>query len=153
MLGLALACGGDPLAQDAADYNEAMSPVLAQNMELAQEFLEVAAQIKRKQVGAEELDVRWEAKVLPMADGLFEDARAVHPETPELAALHERLVDSWGDRAEAYHQMHRSYKRSDSEGFQSAFDKNIEAKIAEEEYFRGVNVLLEPYGYHLDQFP
>jgi hypothetical protein len=153
MLGLGLACGGDPLAQDAAAYNEAMSPVLAENMELAQEFLEVAAQIKRKQVGAEELNVRWEESVLPMADGLYEDARAVQPQTPDLAALHASLVESWGDRAEAYHQMHRAYKRSDSEGFQSAFEKNIESKIAEEEYFRGVNVLLEPYGYHLDQFP
>ena len=153
VLGLVLACGGDPLAEDAADYTEAMQQPLADNMALAQEFLEVAAEVKRGNVEADDIHARWEKKVLPMADGLYDQVQAIHPSTPELATLHSQLVGAWGDRAEAYHSMHRAYEKADADAYQTAFDKNVESKLAEEDYFNKVNRLLEPYGYHLDQFP
>ena len=49
--------------------------------------------------------------------------------------------------------MHRAYTKADAEAYQAAFDKNVESKLAEEDYFNKVNRLLEPYGYHVDQFP
>ncbi|HJN76398.1 MAG TPA: hypothetical protein QGF58_20895 [Myxococcota bacterium] len=153
VVGLVLACGGDPLADDAADYTEAMATPLEDNMALAQEFLEVAAEVKRGNVKADDIHRRWEKRVLPLADKLYDEVQAIQPETPELATLHQQLVDAWGDRAEAYHSMHRAYTKADAEAYQAAFDKNVESKLAEEDYFNKVNRLLEPYGYHVDQFP
>ncbi|MCP4807196.1 MAG: hypothetical protein GY913_21175 [Proteobacteria bacterium] len=150
---LGVACSGDPVAADAAAYQDAMAPALATNVELAQEFLEVAAQVKKGDVDADAIHRRWKGSVLPLADDLHEQAQAIHPATPELAGLHAQLVDAWGDRAEAYRSMHSSYAKADADSFQDAFDKNVEAKLAEEDYFNKVNRLLEPYGYHLDQFP
>lgn len=153
VMSLVLACGGDPLADDAADYTEAMGKPLSDNMALAQEFLEVAAEVKRGNVDADDIHARWEKRVLPLADQLYDEVQAIEPSTPELAGLHQQLVDAWGDRAEAYHSMHRAYEKADANAYQAAFDKNVESKLAEEDYFGKVNRLLEPYGYHLDQFP
>ena len=146
-------CGGDPVAADAAAYQDAMAPALATNVELAQEFLALAAKVKKSEVDADEIHATWKKKVIPLAEDLHSQADAIEPSTPELATLHAQLVDAWADRAEAYRDMHAAYKKADADTFQEAFDRNVEAKLAEEDYFNKVNRMLEPYGYHLDQFP
>ena len=152
-LGLALACGADPVADDAAAYTVAMQPTLEDNRELANEFLQVAALIHKREIDDEGIVERWDKDIIPSAKALHTAADAVSPATPELEGPHERLVASWADRADSYKEMKAAYAANDDEAFQAAWQKNVEAKIAEEQYFIEVNAVLGAYGYRLDQFP
>lgn len=152
-LALGVSCGGDPLAADAATYHAAMTPALTQNMALAQQFLDIAAQVKKKEMDEEAIIRRWQEKVIPLADGLKAEAEAIEPSTPQLQELHGEIKAAWTARSQAYREMQAAYRNNDADGFQKASKANLDAKLAEERYFQEVNALLEPYGYHLDQFP
>lgn len=147
------ACGGDPLAKDAASYYNQMTPALEQNMALAQEFLEIAALVRKDELHGDKLVRRWKDEIMPLANGLLKDAKAIEPATPQLAELHLGLVEAWDTRARAYHDMYAAWEKSDTTAFARAQQVNLEAKLAEERFFQDANALLDPYGYHLDQFP
>jgi hypothetical protein len=151
--GLALACGSDPLADDTAAYVVAMQPILEDNRELANEFLQVAARIHQRETDDEGIIERWDADIVPLGNSLHTDADAVNPTTLELQGPHEKLVASWADRADSYEEMRSAYQANDDAAFNVAWDKNVEAKLAEEQYFNEVNAVLGAYGYRLDQFP
>ncbi len=150
---MALACGADPVAGDAATYTAAMQPTLQANRELANEFLQVAALIHKREIDDGGIVQRWDKDIISIADDLKDKASAVQPETPELQGPHESLVASWTDRADSYKEMKKAYSSNDDAAFEEAWQKNVEAKIVEEQYFNDVNAVLGPYGYRLEQFP
>ncbi|MCB9741287.1 MAG: hypothetical protein H6740_01540 [Alphaproteobacteria bacterium] len=150
---LLTACGGDPLAEDAESYHAQLAPTMVQNMELAKQFLDIAARIKKEEMGGDDVLRRWEKRIIPLADSLQSEAQAVEPATPELQALHAELVEAWTARADSYRAMHKAYRDDDPDGFSAAAEANKKSKITEEAYFRKVNATLGAYGFHLDQFP
>lgn len=147
------ACGGDPVGKDAASYYNQMTPALEQNMALAQQFLEIAALVRKEELQGDKLVKLWKSDIMPTADELLADAKAIEPATPQLSELHLALIDAWDDRARSYHDMYSAWEKSDTTAFARAQQANVQAKLAEERYFQDVNALLDPYGYHLDQFP
>ncbi|MCB9797987.1 MAG: hypothetical protein H6741_35365 [Alphaproteobacteria bacterium] len=150
---LLVSCGGDPMAADAEAYHAQLTPSLVRNMELAQQFLDIAARVKKEEMDGDEVLRRWEKRVIPLADTLQSEAEAIEPATPELQALHAELVEAWTARAEAYREMHKAYRADDPDAFNAAAEANKKSKITEEAFFRKANGVLEPYGFHLDQFP
>ncbi|MCB9763230.1 MAG: hypothetical protein H6739_25880 [Alphaproteobacteria bacterium] len=148
-----VACGGDPLSDDAPWYHSQMAPALAQNMELAQQFLEIAAKVRKEEMDGDAVLDRYERRIIPMADALKAEARAIEPTAPQLQTVHQELVEAWTERAEAYRQMHAAYRAGDADAFRTARQRNVEAKLTEERYFQQANALLSPYGVRLDQFP
>jgi len=150
---MSLACGADPLADDAASYVVAMQPTLEENAELANEFIQVAAAIHQREIDDEGIIERWDATIVPKANDLHATVDDIQPATPELQGPHEELVASWADRADAYEEMKAAYESNDDAKFKAAQEKNVNAKLAEERYFRDVNAVLSGYGYRLDQFP
>lgn len=152
MLGL-VACTEDPLAAQAAPYAESMQPLLDDNMKLAEQFLGLAAQIKKEKVDGAGVAQTWSTEVVPLATDLATRAATLQAPEGPLTTEHQLLVEAWTNRAVAYQDLDAAYKGTDPAAFQAAFDANLEAKLGEEEYFRRVNGLLGPYGVHLDQYP
>ena len=152
-LAMVLACGTDPVAGDAATYTAAMQSTLEANRELANEFLQVAALIHKREIDDAGIVQRWNKDIISMAEDLTDQANTVQPATPALQAPHASLVLSWTDRADSYKEMKEAYESNDSDAFEDAWQKNVEAKITEEQYFDDVNRVLGPYGYRLEQFP
>jgi hypothetical protein len=153
LAGLLAGCGGgDPLEQDIAEYHARISPTLPQNLSMAKEFLDLTTQLKADKIGADEVAARWEQQIIPQADTLKDEVAAIQPDTAELQELHSQLVYSWTERAEAYHQMHEAFKSNNNDKFKKAIDRNLKAKLTEEQYFNQINVLILPYGVQLSPY-
>jgi len=146
-------CGdGDPLAQDVADYHARVTPTLQTNQSMSQQFLELTQELKGNNISSDEIAQRWEQQIVPQADELKNEVFAIEPQTAELQDLHSQLTFSWSERAEAYHQMLDAFKGNQPDKFKKAFDRNLKAKLTEEQYFNQVNVLLQPYDLQLTPY-
>ncbi len=150
---LSVACGGGAGADAAQAYHTQMVPLLLKNQELAQEFVNMATRVRSNQITVEETVQIWQGRIIPLADGLKNDATAIQPGEPVLTAHHERLVTAWSARSEAYRGMLKAYRDHDQDAFAKARLNNVDAKVAEEQYFEQVNSALRGFGFYLDQFP
>lgn len=146
-------CGGAAGAQAAQAYHTSMVPLLLKNQELAQEFVNMATRVRTKEITVDETVQIWQGRLIPLADGLQNDSLAIKPADPVLAAHHQRLVTAWSARAEAYRVMLKAYRDHDQAAFAKARLNNVDAKVAEEQFFEQVNATLRGYGFYLDQFP
>ena len=88
-----------------------------------------------------------------MADALGESIVRIHPTLDELEPVHAQAVSGWTLQAEAYREMTAAYAGNDLAGFTEAQKKLSQAKVTIENYVKEVNLLLEPYGHRLDEFP
>lgn len=150
---LALTACNDPVAQEMAAYHEAMDPIMTENTRLASQFLVLAQEVLKDKQGTDRVVGRLETEVVPAANAVKTGIEAVEPGLEELADVHQQAINAWTLQAQAYHDMVSAYKNNDPQGFQSGQKKLGQAKVTIENYVKEVNRLLEPYGYHLDEFP
>jgi hypothetical protein len=155
LLGLFLstACGGGASARAAGDYHGQMVPLLLKNQQLAQEFVNMATRVRTKEITVEQTVEIWQGRIIPLGDELTAAAKEISPDEPLLATHHEQLVTAWTTRSEAYRTMLKAYRDHDPEAFSKARLNNVDAKVAEEQFFDQVNNTLRGFGYFLDQFP
>ena len=152
MVALAGCGGGDPLAKDVADYHARVTPMLQINQSMAQQFLELTSELKADSISSDQIAKRWESQIVPQAAELKNEALAIEPSTAELQDLHSQLTFSWSERAEAYQQMLDAFQGNQPDKFKKAFDRNLKAKLTEEQYFNQINVLLQPYDLKLSPY-
>ncbi len=150
---LTTGCGGGAGADAASAYHQSMVPLLLKNQELAQEFVNMATRVRTSELTVEQTVQIWQGRIIPLADGLKNDAVSIQASEPVIAAHHEKLVKAWTARSDAYRAMLKAYRDHDKEAFAKARLSNVDAKVAEENYFDQVNATLRGYGFYLDQFP
>ncbi len=153
LIALVAGCGTDPVQQDVAAYHDAMKPLLAKNLVLAQGFLDVASKVKKGDTDAPQIAERLATQISPTADELRAEAEKIEPVTPQLGEAHAMLVRAWGDRAASYHAMSEAWSRNDPVAFDAARKQNLQSKLDEERYFQTVNGIAQPYGWVIDQYP
>ena len=143
----------DPVAAEIAAYHQAMDPLMTQNTQLANQFLVLAKAVHKDKQDMDQIVARVERDVIPAADGLKDSITAVEPGLEELRDIHQQAITAWGLQSSAYHEMATAYKGNDPKAFAAAQQKLGQAKVTIESYVKEVNRLLEPYGYHMDEFP
>jgi len=152
-----LACGllacGDPVAGEIAAYHEAMDPLMAENTRLASRFLVLAMTVRQDSGDMDKVVLQIETEVVPAAESLKTSIDGVDSGIEELRDVHGQASTAWGLQAQAYKEMVAAYKANDPTAFIEGQKKLGQAKVTIENYVREVNRLLEPYGYHLDEFP
>jgi hypothetical protein len=153
VLGLSLACGAGPEAEDAQGYVESMRQPLADNAVLAQRFLTDASQVKKQTTDGPKLAEELSRELAPQAEALSKAVAGIEPGEPKLKDAHAILVKSWKDRAEAYGAMRDAWSGGDLVGWDAAMKKNTQSKLDEEEYFVQVNAYLAGYELQLEQYP
>ncbi len=152
-LPLLVGCAADPLAEEALSYQAEMNPVLEENAALGAEFLELAVKLDDQGFGPDRLGKRWHRKVVPLSSKVAESAGQVSPQDAELSARHSALSQAWTERAAAYEAIDQAWSAGDPEAMESAFQANVQAKLAEEAALADLNALLGAYGAALDPFP
>jgi len=143
----------DPVAGEIAAYHAAMDPLMTDNTKLASSFLLLAKQVRQDQQGVDGVALQLEQGILPAAEAMQAKIKAVNPALEELQAVHSQAITGWTLQAEAYREMVTAYKGNDPNAFANGQRKLGQAKVTVEAYVKEVNRLLEPYGYHLDEFP
>ena len=147
-----LACG-DPIADEVAAYHSAMDPLMAENTRLASQFLVLAKAVHKDQESMDGVVQQIETQVIPAAQQLRGQINGIEPTIEELQDIHQQAETAWSLQAQAYEDMTAAYKSNDPAGFAAGQKKLGQAKVTIESYVKQVNRLLEPYGYHLDEFP
>jgi hypothetical protein len=142
----------DPAEQSARQYASSLEPLLAENGLLFNVLLDASADVYNGKTVTAETRVSWDRDVVPLAEHLRDQGLLVLP-PPEWAADHKGLVEIWTTRAEAYRNISNAMAVGDLDQWKSGRDQADTAKLAEEEWFRGANSRLSPYGIVLDQFP
>ena len=152
MLTWLLACG-DPVADSIAAYHGSMDPLMTENTRLATLFLGLAKSIHKKELDADQVAQHIEREIVPPADALQASISSITTDLEELADVHQQAITAWGLQAQAYRELVAAYQKNDLKAFTAAHKKLGQAKVTIENYVKEVNRLLEPYGYHLDEFP
>ena len=147
-----IACS-DPVADEVAAYHAAMDPLMAENTRLASQFLVLAKAVHKDQQSMDGVVQQIETQVIPAAMELQVGINGVQPTIEELDDIHQQAVTAWSLQAQAYEDMATAYKGNDPAAFAAGQKKLGQAKVTIESYVKQVNRLLEPYGYHLDEFP
>ncbi len=149
----ALAACGNPIADEMASYHTAMDPLMTENTKLASQFLVLAQDVLKDKDGMDRVVTRLEGEVIPAANGVKAGIESVEPGLEELQDVHQQAINAWTLQSQAYREMVDAYKANDPVAFQAGQKKHGQAKVTIEIYVKQVNRLLEPYGYHLDEFP
>ncbi len=151
VLGL-LGCG-DPVAEAVASYHERMAPLMVQNTALANRYLALAKAVHKDGTPSDEVARQISTEVVPAAVTLRDAIAAVQPTLEDLASVHAQAVQGWTLQAEAYQAMTAAYEANDLAAFTAAQGRLTEAKVAIDAWEKEANRRLEPYGYHVDEFP
>jgi hypothetical protein len=151
LIGL-LACG-DPVAEHIAAYHAEMDPLMSENTRLASQFLVLAKAVHKDQGNMDVVVQQLESQVIPAAKELQAGIAGVEPGIEELQDVHQQAVTAWALQAQAYEEMVQAFQANDPATFASGQKKLGQAKVTIESYVKQANRLLEPYGYHLDEFP
>jgi len=146
------ACG-DPVGQEAAGYHAAMVPLMRQNSLVAEQFLDMTAAIYKQKVPVAQIAERMRKDVLPMGDRLKADSMKIEVKTETLKDVHQAAVAAWTVQADGYHEMMKAFTDNNLDAFNSGSKKVGQSKVMVENYVRDANAVLEPYGYHLEEFP
>ncbi len=147
-----LGCG-DPVADDVAAYHAAMDPLMSENTRLASQFLVLAKAVHKDQQNMDGVVQQLETQVIPAAKELQAGISAVEPGIEELQDIHQQAITAWTLQAQAYDDMVKAFGSNDPAAFAAGQKKLGQAKVTIESYVKQANRLLEPYGYHLDEFP
>ncbi len=147
-----IACG-DPVADDIAAYHAAMDPLMGENTRLASQFLVLAKAVHKDEQGMDGVVQQLETQVIPAAKDLSAGISGVEPGIEELQDIHQQAITAWTLQAQAYEDMANAFGSNDPAAFASGQKKLGQAKVTIESYVKQANRLLEPYGYHLDEFP
>ena len=150
---LALACGGNPDADDAAAYVAAMQVPLRDNASLAQRFLTSASMVKKKSTDGPRLAEELARELAPRAEALSQSLAPIDPASPRLDDAHAILVKAWAERAAAYGAMRDAWTAGDVAAWDAAVKRNTQSKLDEERYFAEVNRYLAAYELKLAQYP
>lgn len=153
LVGGLAACGPDPEATAAAAYVAAMAPVVAENAALDRQFLDLAGKLRSGSLAGAGVATQVEANLLPSARAVVEKAKQVQPAIPALRAVHDKGVEAWSARAEAYAGVTAAYKAADLAAFDAALSAEKRARDAEAAWFAELDAALAPYGQRLDPFP
>ena len=148
-----LSCSSDPLQEDVVHYEMEMRSVLVRNRTLADGFTDAASRIGKGATDPGPIVEQLSKNVVPLADALETEVKAISPQTPELRTQHAVLVDAWSVRAAAYRGLAAAWTAGDLTAWDLARKKGADAKLTEEKYFTAVNALARPYGVVIDQFP
>ena len=146
-------CEQDPVATEAQTYHDEMVPLLVRNADLARDFRDLAADIKRDKTSAKDVARLMDTEVIPAAQALARDAAAVRPATLSFQQPHERLVSAWTDRLTAYQDIKAAWKTRDLDAYDRAAAANLEAHKRESHYYDEINVLLAPHQLSLEPYP
>lgn len=156
MLSMALAapsCKQDPVATEARSYHDQMVPLLVRNADLARDFRDLAADIKRDKSSARDIAKLLDGEVIPSAQALSRDAAAVRPATATFQQTHQKLVSAWTDRLTAWQDIKAAWKTRDLDAYERAAAANLDAHKRESRYYEEMNTLLGPYQLSLEPYP
>jgi hypothetical protein len=151
LLGM-LACG-DPVAEHVAAYHSEMDPLMSENTRLASQFLVLAKAVHKDQGDMDVVVQQLETQVIPAAKELQAGISGIEPGLEELQDIHQQAITAWSLQAQAYEEMVQAFRANDPTAFAAGQKKLGQAKVTIESYVKQANRLLEPYGYHLDEFP
>lgn len=146
-------CDLDPAASGARAYHDAVLPLLVENADMARDFRDLAATIKKKDPEAKSIARLMRKKFVPAAEDLADRAQAIHPEAAELQAAHTELVTAWTTRADAYEDLHAAWQAQDLEAFDEAAEANLLALRHEDRFYLMANEALAPYQLSLPAYP
>lgn len=149
----ALTACGDPLAEEAGTYHAAMVPLMRQNSVLAEQFLDMTGAIYKERVPIGQIADRMQKNVIPIAEKLKADGEKVPVRTEQLKDIHQAVVTAWTLQSDGYREMMKAYADNNQDAFNSGSKKVGQSKVMVENYIREVNAVLEPYGFHLEEFP
>jgi len=156
-LGLALsfASSCDRFSAETRDnrtYVNVMMPILQDNSLLAERVLVEAAGVYNEKSEPEALVQNWTDEITPLAEHVHSQASFATP--PESwSEQHAKIVDIWGQRAQAYRALSDAIQTADDTQWQSSRDQADGVKLAEEKWFESTNKRLVQSGLVLDQFP
>ena len=153
LLPLALvACAQAPEVVDAPVYQQAMAPLLVDNERIAQQFLELAGQLKSGKATAETVATRLEEDIQPAATDLAKAAEAIELTSPVLQMLHADLAGAWRARASNYRQMGICWESEDLPCMEESFRANLEVQHAEDIALLRLSLVLREHGYILGPY-
>jgi hypothetical protein len=152
LLQFAFSCG-DHRAEAIATYHAAMDAQMIENAQVASRFLVLARSISKDKADTDVVARQIESDVVAQSDRLKDAIAAIKTDLPELKEIHEQAVSAWTLQAKGYHDVVSAYKGNDLDAFAQAQKEIGQAKVMAETYIKEVNGFLEPYGYHLDEFP
>ncbi len=147
------ACKGSGSDLPIRAYHAEVQPLMVENEDLADKFIELAIKINQEDIPGEQVASILEAEIIPLAERLKARAAAIVLGDNELGQVHGILVQAWGLRATAYQQMVEAYENSDTSIFDNALENNGKAKNNEEVYFQEVNRYFSTENLRLIQFP
>ena len=148
-----IACGPDARETASRAYAGKMQALWSENHAIGREFMDVAAQIKKKEIKALEVTERFTDRVVPRARTLANKANAVETGTQSLEQVHAGIVRAWEIRADAYEQMVQALEDTDMQSYARAVNDNRAVRQAEDRYLEAANKLLAPYQVKLDPMP
>ena len=147
---LLVGCQKDPVVLDYQVYHSDMQPILLNNGDLAEEFRDMAALVKRKQVSAGEIGTKLDDRLVPLAEKVVTDARNVTIKLDDLRLAHGELVAVWEERVDCYRAIIAAWKAEDLDAFDGAIQNNFANKRQEELAIAAINDLLMVYSVTRD---
>lgn len=152
LLCLVPACGKSQ-DQGIAAYHASMDALMAQNAAVASRFLVLAKAVHKDKVDPNEIIKRIKTEVIPESDRLKDEIAAVKTRNPELEQLHAQAVNAWKLQAQGYHDVVTAWETNKPDLFNEGQRKIGQAKVLEETFIKDANAIMEPVGYHLEEFP
>lgn len=149
---LLFSCASGP-GDATTNYLGQMQPVLQENGLLAERVLMQAAIVfNNESLKPEAVADTWNREIVLIAEHVYNQASFVKA-PPEYSAVHEELVQIWGDRAAAYRSLGEAVQQGDPESWSKAQQLANSVKIREETWFDRFNDGLAPSGLAVDPYP
>lgn len=149
---LVLACAPGPGDATTA-YVNSLNPVLQENGLLTERLLMQAAIVyNNDSLKPEAVADAWNHEIVLLAEHVYNQASFVQA-PPEYAAVHQELVQIWGDRATAYRNLGEAVQQGDTEAWNRARDLAKNVMVREESWFDQLNAGLASAGLFVDPYP
>ncbi len=155
-LSLAVGCQPDPVATDLDNWYYGIGAVMVENTALAVKFQDFAAEIKstkkKGKLSPKAVASHLKDNLLPLAVTISEHADSVRPSLPEHQELHDSLATIWTDRRDTYANIIEAWNNDNPGDLTAAMVHCQELRISEGMWFESANAVLEPKGYHFDEY-
>ena len=148
-----VACGPSAKETAAQAYAAEMQKMWSENHQLGRQFMEVAAKIKKGDMGALDVAKRFDERIVPSARDLADKVTEVETGTDTLEAVHAGIVRAWEIRADSYEQMNKAWSETDMQSYTRALNDNRTVREAEDQYLEAVNKVLLAYDLRIDPVP
>ena len=145
-----IACG--PSAQETASraYAAEMQKMWSENHQIERQFMDVAAQIKKGEIGALDVAKRFDERIVPKARALADKVTEVETGNDALESVHAGIVRAWEIRADSYEQMNKAWNETDMQSYTRALNDNRTVREAEDQYLKAVNELLQAHELRIE---